>query len=99
MLSAVVVADQLHPATKSAAYDAALPQCGSQRRYPGLGGWPHDGMGQDGALASTAGHHSNYIALKGALHVMGRAGERPVLPFNLVGNYCGGAMFLRFGVV
>ena len=57
------------------------------------------GWGQHGPLAATAGHDINYIALSGALHAIGRAGERPVPPLNLVGDYGGGAMFLAFGVV
>ena len=57
------------------------------------------GFGQDGPLAHTAGHDLNYIALTGALHAVGRAGERPVPPLNLVGDYGGGAMFLAFGMV
>lgn len=57
------------------------------------------GWGQNGPLAATAGHDINYIALTGALHAIGQAGERPVPPLNLVGDYGGGAMFLAFGVV
>lgn len=57
------------------------------------------GWGQDGPLAATAGHDINYIALSGVLHAIGRAGERPVPPLNLAGDYGGGAMFLAFGVV
>ena len=57
------------------------------------------GWGQHGPLAATAGHDINYIALSGALHAIGRVGERPVPPLNLVGDYGGGAMFLAFGVV
>lgn len=57
------------------------------------------GWGQDGPLAHAAGHDLNYIALAGALHGIGRPGERPVPPLNLVGDYGGGAMMLAFGVV
>ena len=57
------------------------------------------GWGQDGPLAKTAGHDINYIAISGALHCFGRAGERPVAPLNLVGDYGGGGMMLAFGVV
>ncbi|MCC5811583.1 MAG: CoA transferase [Ectothiorhodospiraceae bacterium] len=57
------------------------------------------GWGQDGPLASTAGHDINYIALSGVLHGIGRAGDSPVPPLNLVGDYGGGAMMLAFGVV
>jgi alpha-methylacyl-CoA racemase len=57
------------------------------------------GWGQDGPLASAAGHDINYIALAGALDPIGRAGDAPVPPLNLVGDFGGGGMFLAFGVV
>lgn len=57
------------------------------------------GWGQEGPLASAAGHDIDYIALAGALHAVGRAGERPVPPLNLVGDYGGGGMLLAFGMV
>jgi alpha-methylacyl-CoA racemase len=50
-------------------------------------------------MASAAGHDINYIALGGALEHIGRAGERPLPPLNLVGDFGGGGMFLAFGVV
>ena len=57
------------------------------------------GWGQDGPLAKAAGHDINYIALTGLLHAIGRGGERPVPPLNLVGDYGGGGMLLAFGMV
>jgi len=57
------------------------------------------GFGQDGPMADRAGHDINYIALSGVLHMIGRAGEAPLHPLNLVGDYGGGGMFLAFGVV
>ncbi|TMJ67184.1 MAG: CoA transferase [Alphaproteobacteria bacterium] len=57
------------------------------------------GFGQDGPLAQAAGHDINYIALAGALHAIGRKGEGPVPPLNLVGDFGGGGMFLAFGVL
>jgi alpha-methylacyl-CoA racemase len=57
------------------------------------------GWGQDGPLASTAGHDINYIAVAGVLWAIGRAGDRPVPPLNLVGDFGGGGMLLAFGVV
>jgi len=57
------------------------------------------GWGQTGPLAQAAGHDINYIALTGALHAMGRAGDNPVPPLNLVGDYGGGTMFLIMGVL
>jgi alpha-methylacyl-CoA racemase len=57
------------------------------------------GFGQDGPLANAAGHDIDYIALAGPLHAIGRKGEAPVPPLNLVGDFGGGGMFLAFGVV
>jgi alpha-methylacyl-CoA racemase len=57
------------------------------------------GWGQDGPLARAAGHDMNYIALTGALHAIGRRGEKPVPPLNLVGDFGGGGMLLAFGMV
>lgn len=57
------------------------------------------GWGQEGPMAQAAGHDINYIGLSGALHAMGRAGERPVPPLNLVGDFGGGGMLLAFGIV
>jgi len=57
------------------------------------------GWGQEGPLAQAAGHDINYIALSGALHAMGRAGDKPVPPLNLAGDFGGGALYLAFGLV
>jgi alpha-methylacyl-CoA racemase len=57
------------------------------------------GWGQDGPLAARAGHDIDYIALAGALWPIGRAGDPPVPPLNLVGDFGGGGMLLAFGVV
>lgn len=57
------------------------------------------GWGQEGPMAMAAGHDINYIALAGALEPIGRAGQAPLPPLNLVGDFGGGAMFLAFGVV
>ncbi|RYY96903.1 MAG: CoA transferase [Comamonadaceae bacterium] len=56
------------------------------------------GYGQSGPLAAAAGHDLNYIALSGALHAIGRAGQPPTPPLNLVGDYAGGSMLLAFGI-
>jgi alpha-methylacyl-CoA racemase len=56
------------------------------------------GWGQEGPLAPRAGHDINYIALSGVLHAIGRAGEAPVPPLNLVGDFGGGGLLLAFGI-
>lgn len=57
------------------------------------------GWGQDGPWAHTAGHDINYISVTGALHAIGRAGERPVPPLNYVGDFGGGSMLLLVGIL
>jgi alpha-methylacyl-CoA racemase len=57
------------------------------------------GWGQTGPLAHAAGHDINYISLTGSLHAIGRSGEKPVPPLNMVGDFGGGGMFLAFGLV
>jgi alpha-methylacyl-CoA racemase len=56
------------------------------------------GWGQTGPLASTAGHDINYIGLSGVLSLMRRAGEAPLPPVNLVGDFGGGGMLLAIGI-
>ena len=57
------------------------------------------GWGQHGPLAHAAGHDINYIALTGALNAIGREGEPPLHPLNLVGDFGGGALYLAMGVL
>ncbi|HEX4725719.1 MAG TPA: CaiB/BaiF CoA-transferase family protein [Pseudonocardiaceae bacterium] len=57
------------------------------------------GWGQSGPLAPAAGHDINYIGIAGALDTIGRAGERPVPPLNLVGDFGGGGLLLAMGVL
>jgi alpha-methylacyl-CoA racemase len=57
------------------------------------------GWGQDGPYAPTAGHDINYISLGGVLAHLGRAGEKPTPPINLIGDFGGGGMLMAFGMV
>src|SRR5689334_15814930 len=61
--------------------------------YGRLTGW-----GQDGPYAHAAGHDIDYIALAGALEPLGRAGEKPTPPINVLGDFAGGGMLLAFGI-
>src|SRR2546426_11870809 len=65
-------------------------QC--QARNPRLVYGRMTGWGQDGPYASMAGHDIDYIAIGGALANFRRAGDRPVPPMNLVGDFGGGGM-------
>jgi len=69
------------------------------RRNPRLVYGRMTGYGQEGPLSGAAGHDINYISLAGALQTIGRSGERPVPPLNLVGDFGGGGMLLAFGMV
>jgi len=70
--------------------------CDTNKRliYARMSGW-----GQNGPLASHAGHDINYLALTGALYPMGPSGAPPTPPLNLVGNFGGGGTFLAMGVL
>ena len=68
-------------------------------RNPRLAYGRMTGWGQDGPMAMAAGHDIDYIALAGALEPLGRAGERPLPPLNLVGDFGGGGMLLAFGML
>jgi len=57
------------------------------------------GWGQDGPLATTAGHDLGYIAITGALHAMGQDPTRPHFPSNLVGDFGGGSTYLVIGIL
>ncbi|MCP4222027.1 MAG: CoA transferase, partial [Actinomycetia bacterium] len=57
------------------------------------------GWGQGGPYSPAAGHDINYISLAGALEPIGRRGEAPMPPLNLVGDFGGGGMYLAFGMV
>ncbi|GAA1275979.1 CaiB/BaiF CoA-transferase family protein [Sphaerisporangium rubeum] len=62
--------------------------------YGRLTGW-----GQDGPLARTAGHDIDYIAVSGVLSMLGRAGEPPTPPINILGDFAGGGLMLAYGVL
>jgi alpha-methylacyl-CoA racemase len=57
------------------------------------------GYGQTGPLSTRVGHDINYIAIAGALWCIGRSGDGPVPPLNLVGDFGGGALYMAFGIV
>ncbi|GAB1821536.1 CaiB/BaiF CoA transferase family protein [Herbidospora sp. RD11066] len=62
--------------------------------YGRLTGW-----GQDGPLATRAGHDIDYIAISGVLSQLGRAGEKPTPPINLLGDFAGGGLMLAYGIL
>ncbi len=74
------------------------PQACFQQR-PSLVYGRATGWGQDGPLAQCAGHDINYVALTGALDMIGPRDSDPVVPLNLLGDYAGGAAYLAFGLM
>jgi alpha-methylacyl-CoA racemase len=70
-----------------------------QRANPRLVYGRMTGWGQTGPLSGAAGSDINYIALSGALHAVGRAGEPPPPPLNYIGDLGGGAMLLAVGLL
>ncbi len=73
--------------------DTCLARNG-QLVYARLTGW-----GQEGPLAQRPGHDLNYLSLTGVLHAVGRPGDRPVPPLNLVGDFGGGSMLAVTGIL
>lgn len=67
-------------------------------RNPGLVYGRMTGWGQTGPWSGRAGHDINYIALAGPLAHIGRRGQPPTPPLNLVGDFGGGGLLLAFGV-
>lgn len=57
------------------------------------------GFGQDGPLASAAGHDIDYVAMSGVLDLIGQAGGPPIVPLNLIGDVGGGGMLLAVGML
>ncbi|WP_369360081.1 CaiB/BaiF CoA transferase family protein [Streptomyces sp. cg2] len=57
------------------------------------------GWGQQGPLSATAGHDIAYIAITGALGMIGPPDGPPAVPANLLGDYAGGSLYLVIGVL
>lgn len=57
------------------------------------------GYGQDGPYRNLVGHDLNYIATAGVLSILGRAGQLPTIPHNLIADYAGGGMHAVIGIL
>lgn len=57
------------------------------------------GYGQSGPYALAAGHDINYLAMSGLLSRLGRSGEKPYAPLNLLADFAGGGLTCALGVV
>jgi alpha-methylacyl-CoA racemase len=67
-------------------------------RNPGLIYARLTGYGQTGPYAGMAGHDIDYIAISGTLSTIGRKGEKPLAPINLLGDFAGGGMLCALGI-
>lgn len=57
------------------------------------------GFRRDGKYKDMAGHDINYIAVSGALAMLGRKGEKPNPPGNILGDFAGGGATLFQGIL
>ncbi|KAK2819290.1 hypothetical protein Q5P01_024851 [Channa striata] len=57
------------------------------------------GYGQSGSYATAAGHDINYLAISGLLSRLGRRGEKPFAPLNLLADFAGGGLTCSLGIV
>ncbi|XP_013855128.1 alpha-methylacyl-CoA racemase, partial [Austrofundulus limnaeus] len=57
------------------------------------------GYGQSGSYSAAAGHDINYIAMSGLLSRLGRSGEKPYAPLNLLADFAGGGLTCALGIV
>ncbi|XP_059948758.1 alpha-methylacyl-CoA racemase isoform X2 [Mesoplodon densirostris] len=57
------------------------------------------GFGQSGRFSRVAGHDINYLALSGVLSRIGRSGEAPYAPLNLLADFGGGGLMCTLGIL
>ncbi|KAG0224819.1 hypothetical protein BGW41_004943 [Actinomortierella wolfii] len=57
------------------------------------------GFGQQGHYAKMAGHDINYLAISGVLSTLGRDGDRPAFPINLLADFAGGGLMCALGIL
>ena len=57
------------------------------------------GFRRDGIYKDMAGHDINYIAVSGVLSMLGRPGETPYPPGNILGDFAGGGQILFSGIL
>ncbi|TGJ79615.1 hypothetical protein E0Z10_g9149 [Xylaria hypoxylon] len=57
------------------------------------------GFRRDGKYAAMAGHDINYLAVSGVLSMLGRSGDKPHPPINILGDFAGGGAVLFQGIL
>ena len=66
---------------------------------PGLITARMTGFRRDGKYKDMAGHDINYIAVSGILSMLGRKGQNPYPPANILGDFAGGGLVCFLGIV
>ncbi|KAJ5647351.1 hypothetical protein N7490_003723 [Penicillium lividum] len=57
------------------------------------------GFRRDGKYKDMAGHDINYIAVSGVLSMLGRSGDKPFAPGNILGDFAGGGAMCFLGII
>jgi alpha-methylacyl-CoA racemase len=57
------------------------------------------GFRPDGIYGARAGHDINYLAVSGILSILGRKGEKPAPPANVLGDFAGGGLVCVTGIL
>ncbi|KAI8985894.1 CoA-transferase family III domain-containing protein [Pilobolus umbonatus] len=57
------------------------------------------GFGQSGPASQAAGHDINYLAISGALGLIGPHGSPPVPPANMLADFAGGGLMCVMGIL
>jgi crotonobetainyl-CoA:carnitine CoA-transferase CaiB-like acyl-CoA transferase len=57
------------------------------------------GFGQTGPYSQLVGHDINYIAIGGALGMIGWPDSPPAIPMNIIADFAGGGLHAAFGIL
>lgn len=57
------------------------------------------GFRREGMYSKMAGHDINYLALSGVLSLLGRKGDKPYFPANLLADFAGGGIMAVVGIL
>jgi crotonobetainyl-CoA:carnitine CoA-transferase CaiB-like acyl-CoA transferase len=65
---------------------------------PGIVYCSLSGYGQTGPYRDIVGHDINYISVGGALGLIGRPGQAPAIPQNVIADFAGGGLMAAFSI-
>lgn len=66
---------------------------------PEIDRYPRDGLPPSGKYKDMTGHNIIYITISGVLSMLGRKGEMPYAPGNIVGDFAGGGAVCFMGIL